>query len=85
MTSEETTEYRRYLEELARSRGLPGAQQLAQAAASEATDPHFSVRAILEDPPGRFGRAIHAAIALSDQEKDRLARAWMHTFIRPVS
>jgi hypothetical protein len=48
-------------------------------------DPHFSVRAILEDPPGRFGRAIDAVISLTDEEKSGLAEAWRSTFIAPKS
>jgi hypothetical protein len=79
LTSEETTEYRRYLEELARSRGLPGAQELAQAAAT--ADPAFTVREILQDPPGRFGRAIDAVISLTEEEKSSLAEAWRSTFL----
>jgi hypothetical protein len=83
MTSEQTT-YRTYLGELARSRGLPGAEELAQAAAAQ-SDARFSAAEILEDPPGRFGRAIDAVLSLDEQEKDRLARAWRSTFLAPKS
>jgi hypothetical protein len=60
-------------------RGLPGAQELAQAAAT--ADPAFTVREILQDPPGRFGRAIDAVFDLSEEEKIGLSRAWAETFI----
>jgi hypothetical protein len=83
MTSEQTTEYRRYLEELARSRSLPGAEELAQAAAI--AGPGFTVRELLEDPPGRSGRAIDAATSLTDEEKSGLAEAWRSTFLAPKS
>ena len=81
--TETTSPYRSYLEELAESRGLPGAEELAQAAVL--ADPDFSVREILENPGGGFGQALDAAISLSEEEKDRLTQAWVHTFIRPGS
>jgi len=77
--TEATNPYRAYLEELAESRGLPGAQELAQAAAI--ADPDFTTEEILKNPPGGFGQAIDAVFHLSEEEKVRLTDAWRETFI----
>ncbi len=79
----ETNPYRTYLKELATSRGLSGAQELAELA--HEADPDFSGREILENPGGGFGAALDAAIGLSEEEKDRLTAAWRDTFIGPRS
>jgi hypothetical protein len=68
---ETASPYRSYLEEL------------AQAAAI--AHPEFSVQEILQDPPGRCGRAIDRVISLTDEEKSGLAEAWRSTFIAPKS
>jgi hypothetical protein len=83
MTNEtsEATPYRAYLEELAHSRGLDSAEELAEAACK--ADPDFTAREILLDPGGGFGQAIDVAISLSEEEKDRLTDAWKETFIEP--
>jgi hypothetical protein len=78
---ETASPYRSYLEELAESRGLASAEELAQAAAT--ADPEFSAQEILEDPPNGYGEAIDRAISLNEEEKLGLSRAWMHTYMRP--
>jgi hypothetical protein len=79
MTEQTTTPYRTYLEELARSRGLSGAEELARLTVE--ADPDFTVQEILESPGGGFGQALDDAISLSEEEGTALVRAWMETFI----
>jgi hypothetical protein len=79
-TGPKATDYRTCLEELAESRNFLGARELALEAAK--ADPRFTTREILEDP-GRVGRALDAVLSLSEEEKDRLARAWLRAFLRP--
>jgi len=77
--SSEATPYRAYLEELATSHGLSGAQELARR--THEADPDFTVREVLTSPRGGFGQAIDIAISLTEEEKDRLVDAWRETFI----
>ena len=60
MTEETTTIYRTHLEELARSRGLSGAEELAER--THKADPDFTVQEILECSgglrPGPRGRDL---------------------------
>ncbi len=83
MTEQTTTTYRAYLEELALSRGLSSAEELAERAVE--ADPDFTVAEILEQGMGGFGQALDAAISLSEEEKTQLVAAWMDTFMRPKS
>jgi len=71
MPNETTSPYRTYLEELARR--------------THEADPDFSVQEVLVNPRGGFGQALDAAISLTEEEKDRLTRAWVATFIPPRS
>jgi hypothetical protein len=61
-----TTTYRTYLEELALSRGLSGAEELAER--THQAHPVYSAQQILECPPGGFGSALDDTIALSEEE-----------------
>ena len=44
-------------------------------------DPEYTVRDLLEKPPGGFGRVLDALLAMSEEEKVRLWDAWRETFI----
>jgi hypothetical protein len=71
--------YRDVLEDLAKSRGLSGAEELAKRA--HALDPECSVRLLLEDPPGGYGRLLDRILTLSEEEKIRLSNSFAWTFL----
>jgi hypothetical protein len=79
--TETTNPYRAYLEELASSRGLSGAEELAER--THEADPHFTVREILENPGGGFGQPLDAVLGMTEEEKGGLSSAWQETFISP--
>ncbi len=72
-------EYRDVLEDLAKSRGLSGAEELAKQA--HALDPECEVRRLLEDPPGGYGIVLDRILTLSEEEKIRLANSFAWTFL----
>jgi hypothetical protein len=72
-------EYRDVLEDLAISRGLSGAEELAQRAGS--LDPEYTVQGLLENPPGGYGRVLDQILTLSEEEKVRLANSFAWTFL----
>jgi hypothetical protein len=71
--------YRDVLEDLAKSRGLSGAEELARRA--HAVDPACEVRLLLEDPPGGYGRVLDQILGLGEEEKVRLASSFAWTFL----
>jgi hypothetical protein len=73
-----TEDYRDVLEDLARSRGLDGAEELARRAAE--VDPDFSPRQILEADVG--GVPLDRVLALTDEEKLRLTSVIAHADAR---
>ncbi len=80
MEMEQRTEgYREVLEELARSRGLSGAEELARRAVE--AEPGFTVRGILEDPRGGYGHALDAVLGMDEAERVRLSDAFARTFL----
>ncbi len=79
-TPVEPLSYREVLEELAASRGFDGAEDLARRAVE--LDPSYTVEELLERAPGGFGRALDAVMHLDEDEKERLYKAFMHTFLR---
>ena len=76
-----TTAYRRVLEDLAESRGLAGAEELAEKAAAVA--PGLTAEEVLENPPGGYGNALDAVLSLSEEEKALISSAFVETFMRP--
>ena len=64
--------YRDVLEDLARSRGYSGAEELARQAAVED----------LENPPMGSGAAIDRVLDLNDEERLQLSEAFGQTFWR---
>ncbi len=73
--------YRRVLEDLAASRGFEDAEALAMRAVE--LDPSYTVRELLEAPPGGFGNAINAVLDMNAEEKVRLTGAFARTFMSP--
>lgn len=81
MMTENTSAFRRVLEDLAHSRGLAGAEELAERAA--AVDPSMiSPQTLLEDPRGGYGNALDAVLGLSEDEKKLISAAFVETFMR---
>lgn len=74
-----TEDYRDVLEELAISRGLSGAEELARRAVE--AEPRFTVRSILEDPEGGYGHALDEVLVMSGAEKRRVSDAFARTFL----
>ena len=72
-------EYRDVLEDLAKSRGLSGAEELAKQA--HALDPECSPKRLLTNPPGGYGIVLDRVLALSEEEKIRLANSFAWTFL----
>ncbi len=83
MTNGATVEqsYRAVLEELAISRGFDGAEDLARRAVE--LDPSYTVDALLEQALGGFGRVLDAVLHMNEDEKERLYKAFIHTFVNP--
>ncbi len=79
--TENISAFRRVLEDLAHSRGLANAEELAEKAA--AVDPRMSSPALLENPPVGFGNALDAVLHLSEEEKVLISGAFVETFMRP--
>ncbi len=75
------TSYREVLEELASSRGFEDAAAVAVRAVE--LDPSYTVRDLLEAPPGGFGTALDAVLDMNAEEKVRLTGAFVATFMRP--
>ena len=71
--------YRDVLEDLAKSRGMSGAEELAKRA--HALDPECSPEQLLSNPPGGYGRVLDRVLALSEEEKVRLSNAYAWTFL----
>ena len=65
--------YRAVLEDLAKSRGLSGAEELAEKAA--AADPDYTPREILDGSFGGFGPALDEVLDLDDKERMRIVAA----------
>ncbi len=78
--TENMSAFRRVLEELAHSRGLAGAEELAEKAA--AVDPRMSSPALLENPPVGFGNALDAVLHLTEEEKTLISGAFVETFMQ---
>ncbi len=78
--TENISAFRRVLEDLARSRGLAGAEELAEKAAE--VDPRMSSPALLENPPGGYGHALDAVLHLSEDEITLVWAAFVETFMQ---
>ncbi len=82
------TPFERVLEELAEKRGLSGLEELvARINAADHGLPHvegevLTVERFLEWPPGGYGAAIERAVGLSEDERQRLVRAFVETYLR---
>lgn len=81
MTNETTADYRDVLEGLAHSRGFSGAEEVARRAVE--LDPSFTVRELLEAPPGGFDSALDAVLHMNEEEKVLITRAFSKTFMNP--
>jgi hypothetical protein len=75
MPNETTNPYRAVLDELAQSRGLSGAEELAEKAAEAV--PNHTPEGILEGTSRNFGHALDAVLDLTDEEKGRVGLAVM--------
>ncbi len=73
MMEQRTEDYRDVLEDLARSRGMSGAEELARRV--HEVDPEYSVRDILEAAYGGFGVPLDKVIGATEEEKRRLSDA----------
>lgn len=73
--------YREVLEELARSRGFGGAEELARRVVD--LDPSYDVREILEAPAYGYGTALDRVLHMNDEEKTMLVRAFAAEFMSP--
>ncbi len=78
---EESNEYLEVLRDLARSRGFSGVRAVARGAVE--LDPSYTVRQLLDAPPGGFGTAFDAVLEMDDEERKRLSDAFMRTFLNP--
>jgi len=79
MTEQRTEESRDVLEELAKSHGLFGAEDLAEQA--HEADPTYSVRDILENPQAGFGEALNLVPGMSEEERTRVSGAFARMFL----
>jgi hypothetical protein len=75
MTEEHTEDYRDALEDLANSRGLSGAEELARRVVE--ADPDYSVRGVLEGNAGGLGEVLDEVLdpPPTEEERVRLVRA----------
>jgi hypothetical protein len=80
--TEHISVYRSVLEDLAHSRGFLDAEALAMRAVE--LDPSYTVRDLLERPPGGFGTALDAVLCLSEDEKARVSAAFAAEFMSPA-
>ncbi len=80
--TEHISAYRRVLEDLAHSRGLADAEELAERAVAVEVPPRMSRRELLERPPGGYGIALDAVLCLSEGEKKRISAAFVETFMQ---
>ncbi len=78
----EEPSYRDVLEELAASRGFVDAEEVARRAVE--LDPSYTVKELLEKPPGDFGIALDAVLHMSEEEKIRVAFVFARTFMSPL-
>jgi hypothetical protein len=76
---EMSNEYLDVLRGLARSRGFSSVRAVARRAAE--ADPRYTVRELIESPPGGFGAAFDAVLKMNDEERKRLSDAFMRTFL----
>ncbi len=74
---EQVEDYRDVLEDLARSRGMSGAEELAEKVS--AADPAYSVRDVLEAHQGGFGVPLGKVLNLSGEERVRVSRSLADT------
>ncbi|MDP9484529.1 MAG: hypothetical protein M3Q49_01835 [Actinomycetota bacterium] len=75
------TDYLWVLVYLARSRGFSGAEEVARRVSE--IDPRYTVRDLLEAPPGGYGTALDAVLEMNEHEKKRLTQAFRETFMNP--
>ncbi len=75
MMEQRTEGYRDVLEDLAKSRGLTGAEALARRVVE--ADPDYTVRGVLEGDAGGFGEVLDAILdpPTTEEERERLVRA----------
>ncbi len=75
MMEQRTEGYRDVLEALAKSRGLSGAEDLAERVVE--ADPDYTVRGVLEGDAGGFGDALDTILdpPSTEEERERLVRA----------
>jgi hypothetical protein len=75
MTEQRTEDYRDVLEELAISRGLSGAEELARRVVE--VDPDFTERDILEATYGGFGPVLDRVFdpPLTEEERERIVQS----------
>ena len=86
-TAMRETPFAGVLEELAGSRGLSGLEELvarvnAAGHGLRHVEGDLTVERLLEWPPLGYGDALEPVLGLSDDERGRLARAWVETFLR---
>lgn len=85
--AEEANRYREVLDGLARSRGLSGADELAERAAKlsrSAPGRRYTRKELLTGSRGGFGTALDRVLGLEEAEMKMLTRAWMDTHDRPA-
>ena len=73
--------YREVLEDLAVSRGLDGAEDLAHRAAEQ--DSSYTAEELLERPPSGFGTALDAVLNMTEEEQCRVSEAFGRTWLNP--
>ena len=80
MNATEPTAHERVLEELARSRGLDGIEELRKrlwAAGHRKTS-----KLLVEESPGGFGQDLDEILDLTEEEKASITDAFTETFLR---
>jgi hypothetical protein len=81
MMTETRTPLAEAIEDLAASRGFSDFGELAEAV-DEETGEDYTAEELENDPRAGFGNHLSAVLHLSDEEKRRLVRAFMGTFMR---
>ena len=87
-TAMRETPFAGVLEELAGSRGLSGLEELVARVNAAGhnlrhVEGELTVERLLEWPPYGYGDALEPVLRLSEEEQDRLVKAFVETYLRP--
>jgi beta-phosphoglucomutase-like phosphatase (HAD superfamily) len=79
MDATQMTAHEAALTELAHSRGIADPEELRDRLRPEGRE--RTARLLVEEPPAGFGQALDSVLDLAEEEKVRLARAFVETFL----